>query len=227
MPMTFLLNLTHTTEILKPIGGGFDVALALADSPSAEVMNQEWTRRWFAIFATGRLVSLVGSIHEHSTDIDASLNKAIYVLCQTAGECKGLKDILKVLGLPTIYESSFKKAWRVFKPVAHLCAAYVDTEAYYNQQHPAQDIMEYWLRPPALYDDGMFSVFCVVAKSVELIITSFRPHGQRQSLVSTEEIFSLPDRILQPNLIFSTSFRELDEQELGALKEYRAPKFSV
>jgi hypothetical protein len=60
-------------------------------------MNQEWTRRWFAIFATGRLVSLVGLIHEHSTDIDASLNKAIYVLCQTAGECKGLKDILKVV----------------------------------------------------------------------------------------------------------------------------------
>jgi hypothetical protein len=74
-------------EFLKPVGGGFDVALALADSPSADVLTIEWTRRLFAIFATGRLVSLVGSIHEHSPDIEASLNKAIYVLCRTAGQC--------------------------------------------------------------------------------------------------------------------------------------------
>jgi hypothetical protein len=215
-------------EFLKPVGDGFDVALALADSPSAEVLTIEWTRRWFSIFATGRLVSLVGSIHEHSPDIEASLNKAIYVLCRTTGQCKEFREILKALGLPTIYESSLKEAWRVFKPVAHLCAAYVDTEAYYSQQHPTQDFMEYWLRPPALYDDEMFSAFCVVAKRVELFITSFRSHGQRQSLVSSAEIFSLPDRIFQPNLNSSTlSFRELDEQELAALKEYRAPKFFV
>ena len=89
----------------------------------------------------------------------------------------------------------------MFKPVAHLCAAYVDTEAFYNQQHPAQDFTEYWLRPPALYDDEMFSVFCAVAKSVELFITAFRPRGWRQSLVSSGEIFSLPGRIFHPILL--------------------------
>jgi hypothetical protein len=82
------------------------------------------------------------------------------------------------------------------------------------------------MEPPAFYQDEVFEVFCLLAKSVERFATSFLPRGQRQPLISKDEIFALPDEIFEPGITLP-SFRALTEEELIALKTYRAPKSFV
>jgi hypothetical protein len=118
-------------DFLKPVGGAIGGAVALTDSPSADTLKQEWTRRWFGVVYTGKLVCLIFSINEHLPQVGASLNKAIYVLRETEGKDEERNAGLKQFGFPSVYESSLKEAWRQFKPVAHLCAAYVTTESHY------------------------------------------------------------------------------------------------
>jgi hypothetical protein len=77
--------------------------------------------------------------------VGASLNKAIHVLRETDGKDEKRNAGLRQLGFPGVYESSLKEAWRQFKPVAHLCAAYVTTESYYYEDELSRDFMEYWL----------------------------------------------------------------------------------
>jgi hypothetical protein len=132
----------------------------------------------------------------------------------------------KQSGFPGVYESSLKKAWTRFRPVAHLCAAYVTTETHYYEQQLSRDFSEYWKEPPAFYQDEVFEVFCLLAKSVERFATSFLSRGQRQPLISKDEIFALPDEIFEPGITLP-SFRALTEEELIALKTYRAPKSFV
>jgi hypothetical protein len=198
-------------------------AIALTNSPSESEFNSEWTRRWFGVVYTGKLVCLIGSIAQHHASLGASLNKAIHILRETEGNNKDLNAGLRQLGYPRIYDSSLKKVWRLFKPVAHLCAAYVTTETHFSEEELANDFMEYWRQPPALYDDNVFRVFCLVAKSVERFVTEFRPHGLRQALIPEDEIFRVPDEIFAPETQLPT-FRALTEEELEALGTYRAPK---
>lgn len=122
-----------------------------------------------------------------------------------------------------MYESSLKKAWAGFRPVAHLCWAYVTTEAHYYEELLSRNVQEYWKQPPAFYDEGVFQVFCGLAKSAERFATSFLSRGQRQPLISKEEIFALPDEIFEPGLPLPP-FRALTDEEVTALKTYRAPK---
>ena len=74
------------SDFLKPLGGVIGGAIALTDSPSADALQQEWTRRWFGIVYTGKLVCLIFSINEQQPQVGASLNKAIYVLGETEGK---------------------------------------------------------------------------------------------------------------------------------------------
>jgi hypothetical protein len=53
-------------DFLKAAGGTPNAALALARSPSAEDLSSEWTRRWWSIVYTGKIISLIGSI-DHIT----------------------------------------------------------------------------------------------------------------------------------------------------------------
>lgn len=119
--------------------------------------------------------------------------------------------------------SSLKKAWARFKPVAHLCAAYLTTETSYYEEQLSRDFWEYWKEPPAFYHDEVFRAFCLLAKSVEGFATSFFPRGQRQPLIPREEIFALPDEIFEAGISLPP-FRALTEEESTALKTYRAPK---
>ncbi len=210
-------------DFLKPLGGVIGGAIALTDSPSADALMQEWTRRWFGIVYTGKLVCLIFSINEHHPQFGASLNKAIYVLRETDGKDEERNAGLRQFGFPSVYESSLKEAWRQFKPVAHLCAAYVTTESHYYEDELSRDFMEYWLKPPALYQDDVFGTFCRVARSVEQFVTTFRPHGRRQALISKDEIYSLPEKIFEPKAS-PLSARKLTDDEMAALKTYRAPK---
>src|SRR5439155_6893473 len=112
-------------DVLSPVGGMYDVSMQLTMSPSAEELDREWTNRWWSIVHTGKLIELIGSIHQHDPQAQPSLNKAIHILCQTEGNDTHLAETLRQRGFGGVYESSLKKAWRRFKPVAHLCAAYV------------------------------------------------------------------------------------------------------
>jgi hypothetical protein len=211
------------SDFLNPVGGAIGGAVALTDSPSADALKQECTRRWFGVVYTGKLVCLIFSINEHHPQVGASLNKAIYVLRETDGKDEERNGGLRQFGFPGVYESSLKEAWRRFKPVAHLCAAYVTTESHYYQDELSRDFMEYWLQPPAIYQDDVFGTFCRVARSVEQFVTTFRPHGQRQALISKDEIYSLPEKIFDPKAP-RLSARRLTDDEIAALKTYRAPK---
>jgi hypothetical protein len=209
-------------DFLKPFGGALGGAVELADSPSASWLDQEWARRWFDICYTGQLICLIGSIHRHHTEVGASLNKAIHVMCKTQGTIP-LPAVLTRLGVRGIYESSLKEAWRVFKPVAHLCAAYVMTETHFYEEEFSRDFWEYWAQSPAFHRDDVFGIFCIAAKAVERFATSYRSHGQSDALISEDEIYALPDAIFGPGTPYG-SFRPLSEHEVAALKTYRAPK---
>jgi hypothetical protein len=211
------------SDFLKPLGGVIGSAVALTDSPSADALQQEWTRRWFGIVYTGKLVCLIFSINEHHPQVGASLNKAIYVLRETEGKDEERNAGLRRFGFPSVYESSLKEAWRRFKPVAHLCAAYVTTESHYYEDELSRDFMEYWLKPPAIYEDDVFGTFCLVARSVEQFVTTFRPHSKSQALISRDEIYSLPEKIFDPKVPL-LSARSLTDDEMAALKRYKAPK---
>jgi hypothetical protein len=211
------------SDFLKPLGGVIGSAIALTDSPSADALQQEWTRRWFGIVYTGKLVCLIFSINEHHPQVGASLNKAIYVLRETEGKDEERNAGLRQFGFPSVYESSLKEAWRRFKPVAHLCAAYVTTESHYYEDELSRDFMEYWLKPPAIYEDDVCGTFCLVARSVEQFVTTFRPHGRRQALISKDEIYSLPEKIFDPKAPL-LSARRLTDDEMAALRTYKAPK---
>ena len=214
------------SDFLKPFGDLCGAAVALTNSPSETELKSEWTRRWFGVLYTGKLVCLIGSIAQHHASLGASLNKAIHILRQTEGDNKELNAGLKELGYPAVYDSSLKKAWRMFKPVAHLCAAYVTTETHFYEEEIANDFMDYWQQPPALYDDDAFWTFCSAAKSVEQFVTEYRPHGMRQALIPEGEIFRLPNEIDTPETQ-SPNFRALTELEMEALHRYRAPKSLV
>jgi DNA modification methylase len=98
-------------KVLEPFGGALGGAVALADSPSAAWLEQEWTRRWVDICYTGQLVCLIGSMHAHHDRRSASLNKAIHVMCQTQGTIPMPGD-LKRIGAHTAGES----LWALIHP---------------------------------------------------------------------------------------------------------------
>jgi hypothetical protein len=210
-------------DFLKPLGGAIGAAVALTESPSAEELERELTGRWWSIVYTGKLIALIGSIDQHHHKVGASVNKAIHILCETEGNDKQRMSAFRRCGFPTVYESSLKKAWARFKPVAHLCAAYITTETYYYEEQLSRDFWEYWKHAPAFYQDEVFKKFCLLAKSVERFATSFFPRSQRPPLIPKEEIFALPDEIFDPGISLP-AFRALTEEEGAALKTYRAPK---
>jgi hypothetical protein len=104
---------------------------------------------------------LIGSIHQYHQEVGAGVNKAIHILCVTEGNDKQRMSAFRQRGLPGVYESSLKKAWTKFRPVAHLCGAYVTTETHYYQDQLSRDFGEYWKQPPAFYDDRVFQHFCL------------------------------------------------------------------
>jgi hypothetical protein len=136
---------------MKPAGGTHNAALALTRSPSAEDLSIEWTRRWWTIVYTGKIIALIGSIDQHHREFGASVNKAIHILCETEGNDKQRMSAYQQSGFSGVYESSLKKAWARFRPVAHLCSAYVTTETHYYEQQLARDFWEYWKEAPALF----------------------------------------------------------------------------
>ncbi len=211
---------------LDPFGGVISATIALKDSPSEHTLEQEWMRRWFAVVCTGRLLLLIGSINQH-THSGASLNKAIYVLRETDGNNTDVKAVLKEFKYPAINDSSLKNSWRTFKPVAHLCAAYLASELLLRKEMlfrtVFQDFGKFRKKPPVLFQPDVFLWFCTVAACVEDFVTSFRPHGQQQALISKEEIYSL-DNFFRTDLTLRLSFPPLLEEEIAALEGYRAPK---
>jgi hypothetical protein len=136
-------------------------------------------RRWFGVLCTGRLTLLVGSIKQY-TSFGGSLNKAIHVMRETAGNNRQIQVLARQFKCQSIYDSSLKKAWRIFKPVAHLCAAYLITEFCYRNAQFFSDIFldfaKFCQHPAILEQFTAFSMFCAFGRFIEEFVTSFRPH---------------------------------------------------
>ena len=81
------------SDFLKPFGDLYEAA--------------EWTRRWFAVVYTGKLVCLIGSIAQHHARLGASLNKAIHILRETEGNDKELNAGFKQLGYDDVAFRTF------------------------------------------------------------------------------------------------------------------------
>lgn len=214
---------------LCPFGGTIGAVLALKDLPSEQALEEDRLRRWFGVVYAGRLTLLIGSTDRHTLR-GGSLNKAIYVMLETDGNNNEIQTLAKQLNCASIYESSLKKAWRIYKPVAHLCAAYVLTELQYSGAKFFKDIFRdfasHCQHPALLEQFTAFSMYCTFGRYIEEFLTSFRPHGQREPLVSTEEIYSL-ERNLGLKSVFALSFPPLTEEEIATLERYRAPKSFV
>lgn len=124
------------SSLLAPYGGRHDAILRLADSPSIDELNREWTARWWDIFFTGKMLSLIGSINRYHAKIGASLHKAIFILRETERRHP-------LCGFRQVCESNLNKAWARFRTVAPLCTAYFRTESDYYQAEMARDFREY------------------------------------------------------------------------------------
>ncbi len=209
--------------LLKPQGGVIGGLLALTDSLSATELNKEFRRRWFGIHYTGKLIFLIGSISEQRPSAGASLNKALHVLRETDGKNEALTALYKEYGYPAVNDSSLKAAWRVFRPVAHLCVAFVAIETLCDENHIPRGFTEYWNVPPVFHEDLVFNAFCTFAKFAESFVTSFRSHGQREALIPREEIYALPEKMFDHGVPELPWMKLLDE-ELRALETYRAPE---
>ncbi len=209
-------------EFLRPLGGVIGGALALTNSLSAMEFNKEFRRRWFGIHYTGKLIFLIGSISEQRPRAGASLNKALHVLRETDGKSEALTALLKEHGYPAVNDSSLKAAWRVFRPVAHLCAAYVATETLCDENFIPRGFTEYWNIPPVFHEDFVFETFCAFAKFAESFVTSFRSQGQREALIPRGEIYALPEKMFDYGVLPLPWMKLLDD-EVRALETYRAP----
>jgi hypothetical protein len=214
---------------LRPFGETIGATLALKDSPSEQALDAECMRRWFGVLYTGRLILLIGSI-EHYTPFGGSLNKAIHVMRETDGNNSEIRALARQFDGQSICDSSLKKAWRIFKPVAHLCAAYLMTELRYRGVRLFTDMFRdfatYCQHPSLLEQFTAFSMFCAFARFIEEFVTSFRSHGQTDSLISTQQIYSV-ERHWGLTWVFELDFPPLTREEMAALTTYRAPKSFV
>lgn len=214
-------------EFLEPAGGLATGAAMLADAPSLSWLAEEFTRRWFGITYTGKLVCLIGAMHQHHGSIGPSLNKAIYLMCEMDEKDERLKANLRRLGFPAANESSLKEAWSRFKPVAHLCAAYVVTDCVFYEAELARNFMEYWhLLPAFCAKDLAFHQFCHVARAAQLFLNSFRPHGRSETVVPKNIMYAIPEGIFSPSQALF-EFQKLTSEELATLEKYKAPKLLV
>lgn len=207
------------SNLLAPYGGRQDLILQLALSPSVQELNQEWRNRWWDIFYTGKILSLIGSIYQHHGQIGASLNKAIFILRETEAGSPARR-------FRRVCESNLLKAWAKYRPVAHLCVAYYRTECDHYKEEMARDFAEYLETPPALLSGDVFQKFLLFAKAAQDFATSYSPRGRSQPLISRDEILALDEGVIDPSCQLP-KFEPLTDAQVNALNEYKAPTPSV
>ena len=194
---------------IDPLGG----LKTLTDSPSTNELEREIAARLFDIYSAGQIILVIASMDTHHRGKirgGASVNKAVHILCGLANS--GLNDELKSIGRRTINQTSLRKGWLRFRPSAHLCGAYVFTEAEFGKgpEHP-----------PAFYEEETFWMFGSIAKRLEQFATSFVPeHGRKEPLIANSDMHLLPDDVFDPE---NYSFTPLPPEFLRALENYRAP----
>lgn len=76
-------------------------------------------------------------------------------------------------------------------------------------------------KPPALFADGVFEKFLLLAKAAERFATRYCPHGRQEPLIPRGEMFAIP--VITPT-VHLPGFEPLTEAQFAALKDYGAPK---
>lgn len=203
-------------RFIEPLSG----LHALTSAPSLNDLEMEMTRRLFDVVSTGYILLLIASIdknHRDETRGGASVRKAIHILCEVTDQ-KKVNLALKAQGYPGVNETSLNGAWRKFKSVAHLCAAYGLVEDMFGGKLS---------EPPVIYhDQEAFELFLADACVLQNFLTEFVPKGRTDPLVQEDKIFRIDTEVVVKALEiekYTLFLEELTDAELSALESYAAP----
>lgn len=177
----------------------------LADAPNTDHQlkrGKKITKNWFSVFYIAWTLARLSKIYPERGKA-VSVNKAVHVALER-------KD-----RHPLIHgnRDNLRKAWSEFKPVAHLCAAYVLTQTALDEPTP---------KDPAMKLLENLDVFFGFAVYFQDFLTGLKPsHSQLSNLIALEDIWSVPESLgtepLEPPL------DPLTEAEAEAYKDYKSP----
>ena len=156
------------------------------------------------IISVGMALDLVWAMdkhHQRTLSGGASLNKALAI-------------IRSPLSRFLISETSLRKAWSRYKPVAHLCAGF--SFAFEVARRESPDGLDEWVE--CAYHEDLHVTLSVVA-AYQRFATCFRPHGQSQPLLDPKEIWLL--RGIEADESFFPP--PLLPEVLAVAEAYRAP----
>ena len=186
--------------------GGFSM---VASAPGFEALASEVGKKTRAWCATGQLLYTVRCIAEFHKDVPggASVKKGVELMTNFVKGSDAIKDRTRIMD-----------AWAVFKPVAHLCAAFTEAAAIALKfgGPVKREIVD-----GAPFFSGLGRTLAV-ARDYEKFMTSFEPHGQRFPLVSPESAHRVPEKARLRSM--PASINPLPTEMVDALKDYRAPK---
>jgi hypothetical protein len=158
------------------------------------------------ILTVGTALHWVWAMHAHHRDMlpgGASLNKAFAILQDPA------------CGFPTS-ESSLRSAWRRYKLVAHLCAAFGHAFEEALSEGAPDELHE---RMKCAYHEGLEETLSC-ATTYQRFGAGFTPQGQRRPLLDPEEIWLL--RGIEPHKSFVPL--PLPPKVLAVAEAYEAPR---
>ncbi|MEE8284405.1 MAG: hypothetical protein V3R63_05410 [Alphaproteobacteria bacterium] len=199
---------TQASQDAFPGAFHIDSDLAVdADAPGMDAVSELITENAPGWYVAGSVLYLVSTMAKYHRDLPGGpgVGKAITLLERFGSGPDMPKD-----------RRGLRAAWRRFKPVAHLCAAFVSliTEI---QREPVD-------RQDALAP-GVFSawlgVMLGVGREFQDFATSFKAPGQHAPLLVAAEIWTVPKSLTLPKTKVKTA--PFSAGTLATFKDHRAP----
>jgi hypothetical protein len=161
------------------------LGFGVKDFPKAEVLT------------VGKTLIIIRAIEVHHPELlgGGSIKKAAFLIEYADGRGGLIKN-----------EGDIREAWKNFKNIAHLAAAWhlVDLSS-----------------DGKFYEMEEFVLFLIVARDFQKFATSFYPHARKSTLLDSNEVWSVPGNLPLPEPVVPVTPR-LHENDLALLKAYRA-----
>jgi hypothetical protein len=163
----------------------FFLGFGIKDFPKAEVLT------------AGQILLIIRAIEVHHLELlgGGSIKKAAFLIEYADGRGGLIKN-----------ERDIREAWKNFKNVAHLSAAWhlVDLSS-----------------DGKFYETEELVLFLIIARDFQKFATSFYPHARKSTLLDSNEVWSVPGNLPLPEPVVPVA-PPLHENDLAVLKEYRA-----
>lgn len=188
-------------KALPPLGAegaGVDAAVAAVLALMAE-KAPSW-------YIAGSVVHLVRTMAQYHPDIRGgpSVGKAMALLERfTEGPAKPPD------------RQALRATWTAFKPVAHLCAAFVSL---LNEVRRRPDEEQDALAGALFFD--MLGILLALGRDYQAFATAYRAPGRQAPLLAADAIWTVPARLALPSAKVQTA--PFSARTLAALKDYRA-----